>query len=455
MRTHPISFILLLICATLSAQNIKEIGPSNGLSKADVHFEGVNPENGACVPPALRSEMMQELKDQVKSLSKAGKLLSERGMLKSVQGLEWPLRSNNYDECGYFSVFQYFDHDESYGSVQDWNCGTITYDVPGYNHAGTDYGITPFAWNMMNDNSVEVIAAAGGQILQKQDGNFDMECNASNTSWNYLIIQHADGTFTMYGHMKSGSLTSLNVGDQINTGDYIGLVGSSGASTGPHLHFEVLDENYQSMDPYAGPCNNQGNGSMWANQHDYHEKGINRVMTHSAPPDSNSCPSLETINEQTYFQAGSQLYLGGYLRHAVAGDTYTVSLLRPDGSTYWSTNHSPSSFYASYMFYYSMYIPHFEQEGEWSLTLQADYGDFCSSVFTVGDCPMDLDLYQPVPSSVGVVKEEAANSISSTAVINMNADVTYDAGDLIHLNPGFEVIEGASFKAYIDGCGGQ
>lgn len=455
MRTTFILTCLILTCSILTAQNVTEMGIKKELTKNDVHFEGHNHQGGVCVPPELRSQIEIDVKSQVEKLSAEGKLLSNNVMLKNMGALEWPLRANNYNHCGYFSVFQYFDHNPAFGAVQDWNCGTLTYDVPGYNHSGTDIGIAPFPWNMMQDENVEVIAAAGGQIIQKGDGNFDMECTASNLNWNYIVIQHSDGSYAMYGHMKNGSLTSLEVGDQINTGDYIGLVGSSGASTGPHLHFEILDSNFDSYDPYAGPCNSQGSSSMWANQHDYYHKGINRVMTHSAPPNSNTCPSLETKNEQTHFEPGSSVYLGVYLRHALNTDTYTLNLIRPDGTSYWSNTHTPSTFYASYMFYQSMYIPAFEQQGQWTLSVNSDYGDSCATTFTVSDCETDLNLSGPIAAGLGQIKEEAANVISSTAVINTQADVIYDAGQRVDLNAGFEVKQGALFEAYIDGCGGQ
>ena len=60
---------------------------------------------------------------------------------------------------------------------------------------------------------------------------------------NHVIIQHSDGNFTLYGHMYQNSIT-VKSGDTVGKGQVIGKVGSSGSSTGPHLHFEVrLAEN--------------------------------------------------------------------------------------------------------------------------------------------------------------------------------------------------------------------
>ena len=460
MRILSTLTILFLTSFIISAQNVKEIKPVQtefSDKEVEVHFEGFTPQPVACVPTALRTKMLKGVEKEIASLRKKGKLsIDKNPSLKNAGSFQWPLRaSDDYDDCGYYSVFQYFDHNPTFGAVQDWNCGGITYDVPGYNHSGIDIGIAPFAWNMMNDNSVEVIAIADGQIIQKGDGFFDMECSASTLDWNFLIVQHPDGTFAMYGHMKSGTVTSLEVGDQISTGDYIGIVGSSGASTGPHLHLEILDQTFASIDPYAGPCNNQISSSLWADQHDYHDRGVNSVRTHSAPPNNNTCPSLETTNEQVVFEPGSQVYLGSYIRHAIPTDTYTVTMKRPDGSVFWTTNHTPNNFFASYMFYFSLFVPSSEQTGQWTLDLQSSYGDACSSAFIIGNCDSDLTLSLPVVPTGAQVKQEAANSIISTAVIGEQSDVVYDAGNCVELQPGFEVKQSALFEAFLDGCGGQ
>ena len=53
---------------------------------------------------------------------------------------------------------------------------------------------------------------------------------------NYTCINHGNGIATCYGHQ---SVLMVKVGDQVKQGQVIGLVGSTGYSTGPHLHFEV------------------------------------------------------------------------------------------------------------------------------------------------------------------------------------------------------------------------
>ena len=155
-----------------------------------------------------------------------------------------------------WSISNYVDHNSAYpNQLQDYNCGTKTYDTSsGYNHQGIDIFTWPFTWKMVDDNSVEIIAAAPGQIIAKGDGQFDRSCGFNNNPWNAVYVRHGDGSVAWYGHMKNGSLTTKNVGDFVNLGEYLGIVGSSGNSTGPHLHFEVYqNDTYTNLiDPYTG-----------------------------------------------------------------------------------------------------------------------------------------------------------------------------------------------------------
>ena len=54
---------------------------------------------------------------------------------------------------------------------------------------------------------------------------------------NRIIVRHDNGVKTMYAHLSS---TSVNVGDKVTRGQRIGAVGTTGNSSGPHLHFEVI-----------------------------------------------------------------------------------------------------------------------------------------------------------------------------------------------------------------------
>lgn len=75
-----------------------------------------------------------------------------------------------------------------------------------------------------------VIAAASGEVLVSREGGW----NGGYGS--YIVIEHSNGTQTLYAH---NSENIVSVGDWVEQGQVIGYVGSTGKSTGPHVHFEV------------------------------------------------------------------------------------------------------------------------------------------------------------------------------------------------------------------------
>ena len=73
--------------------------------------------------------------------------------------------------------------------------------------------------------------------------------NCDDGYGNYIKIAHGDGSETIYAHMKYGSIPSSIVeGAEVLQGQQIGEVGSTGCSTGPHLHYEI-HINGSSVDP--------------------------------------------------------------------------------------------------------------------------------------------------------------------------------------------------------------
>ena len=95
---------------------------------------------------------------------------------------------------------------------------------------------------------VDFGAAAGTPILAAGDGTIDFIGRNSGYG-NYVRIRHNDTYKTAYAHMQ-GFANGLGQGSRVRQGQVIGYVGSTGMSTGPHLHYEVMvqDEQINPLD---------------------------------------------------------------------------------------------------------------------------------------------------------------------------------------------------------------
>ncbi len=98
-------------------------------------------------------------------------------------------------------------------------------------------------------SGIDIAAPGGTDILASADG-IVIAAQWVNGYGNYVIIDHGTGDkgktiWTLYAHMSK--ITASN-GDHVKAGDKIGEVGSTGRSTGNHLHFEVR-ENQVAVDP--------------------------------------------------------------------------------------------------------------------------------------------------------------------------------------------------------------
>ena len=89
------------------------------------------------------------------------------------------------------------------------------------NHKGVDIGRVGY--------TSEIYAAKAGTVIVSQ---------YSSSYGNYVVVSHGSGNTTLYAHMSS---RKVSVGAYVNQGDVLGITGSTGHSTGPHLHFEITE----------------------------------------------------------------------------------------------------------------------------------------------------------------------------------------------------------------------
>jgi len=161
----------------------------------------------------------------------------------------WPTTYGAY-------VSAYFDN----GGTTDWQCGGRSYS----GHKGTDIAGEP--------RNTPVYAGSAGAVIRRYDGFSDGYWG----NWdgggfgNHVALYHSDGHTTIYGHLNAWSgLPDLY--EEIECLDAIGGIGTSGNSTGLHLHFEVrvgTDGVYyysgSADDPFTGACS--GPVSHWVDQ---------------------------------------------------------------------------------------------------------------------------------------------------------------------------------------------
>lgn len=295
----------------------------------------------------------------------------------------WPLRQEaGFNYNSYYGISNYVDLDPLYPNhVKDWNCGARTYDqASGYNHQGVDIFLWPFSQQMQERKQVAIIAAADGVIIGKDDGNPDHSCALNNVAWNAVYIGNSDGTICWYGHMKTGSQTTKAVGQSVTAGEFLGYVGSSGNSTGPHLHFETHTGQGAILDPFSGPCN--PGQSLWANQKPYLEPTINTLMTHDHAPVFPVCPQLETINAKDVFHTGDTLFVAAYYHDQNPASPSTYTIYRPDNSVDQTWTHTAPQYYDASYWYWSKKIDDSWAAGNWRFVVSYE-GHTENHTFTV------------------------------------------------------------------------
>ena len=94
----------------------------------------------------------------------------------------------------------------------------------------------PFTGRPGNHTGIDIPASKNTEIYAAKSGVVITSTYNSGGYGNYVVVSHSDGTSTLYAHMNKRNAT---VGQTVSQGDVIGYVGTTGRSTGNHLHFEV------------------------------------------------------------------------------------------------------------------------------------------------------------------------------------------------------------------------
>ena len=124
--------------------------------------------------------------------------------------------------------------------------GTFVWPTPSCTTTSSVYGyrVHPIYGTVKFHAGEDIPASYGAEILAAASGTVTTAGWVSGYG-NYTVIDHGGGTMTAYGHQSS---ILVSVGQHVEQGQVIGYVGSTGNSTGPHLHFEVY-QNGSTVDP--------------------------------------------------------------------------------------------------------------------------------------------------------------------------------------------------------------
>lgn len=129
--------------------------------------------------------------------------------------------------------------------------GAFRWPCPGSTRVTSDYGtrVSPMSGASSNHKGIDIGASAGADIIAAADGTVTA-ASYSSAAGNYVMIDHGGGLYTVYMHASS---LLVSPGQTVSAGDVIAKVGSTGISTGSHLHFGVsLNGSYVSPWSYLG-----------------------------------------------------------------------------------------------------------------------------------------------------------------------------------------------------------
>jgi murein DD-endopeptidase MepM/ murein hydrolase activator NlpD len=466
--------IMVLVCTNIAA--------------AQTRKPQVQQEKGICgITSAYSTFVNKRVIEKIAALKASGKL--PNALSKNVQqvsalatpvSFRFPLADIKHRDFASWRMFNYLDLDPtSIGNdnsntnpneIADYNCGNRCYDY----HSGIDILLEPYYWREKTDQSIWVIAAAPGVIVDKHDGEFDEECapsvsicsNEPDNRGNYVVILHDDGsTASFYMHMVQNSLTNKQEGDRVEAGDYLGVAGSSGCSSGPHLHFEVrtgyidAGQGYEAtgtvVDPFANGTCAVSPSSWWISEPPYNDPAVLTMESHSSDPEdftegADWCDKTLLLYPDNSFTDGQQIYLRTKFRDWLDGSTATFNIYKPDGSlwrSYTRTNPNDNRAFIPTDAIYGFTA--LDPAGTYRYTIT--FGGKTYSHYFTKDCIFSTGLSGAVTGQKGYM---VSYSISSSQTISGSSAnyIKYMADTKVTLNPGFRATAGCKFVANTEGC---
>ncbi len=261
------------------------------------------------------------------------------------QPMIWPLETAPQTEAFWTN---YNDVDPTSG-VSDFLEGSATHN----GHNAIDAGPVNFVGQ---DQGVEVYAALDGVVASINDGEFDRQTSFNASPANYVILDHGGGWESWYWHLRRDSV-QVDIGQVVAQGDRLGLVGSSGSSTGAHIHFELR---YRGLpvETHFDPA------TYWESPVEY--VGENVYLIESGITNYNPGTHFwEGPSDATRFAPASTIYVRGYYSGLRQNDLVQSVLYRPDGALHASRSLTIPQDYSSSGWFQSYNLSSASQLGIW------------------------------------------------------------------------------------------
>ncbi len=411
---YPIALALagtavLIFCLEDAGASVSE--PVGGLGGGGHHDDTSRPQ---CVT----DEQKQSIADLVESYALS---LPPSVQLQGLDTLfnKYTFFPQSGSLWGDLFINNFVDLDAS-GIVRDAFCHDYSYD----GHRGIDIDTVGFA---EQDIGVPVYAAADGTVVIAHDGEYDRNTSWGNQPANYVVVHHGGQHYTHYYHLRNGSV-AVSPGEQVQAGQQIGLMASSGVSTGPHLHFETQMEGHV-IEPFTGNC--RPGSSLWADQPGLSESTyIREFIITDQSLNGWSGPPFDTSRQGTFVQGTRTIYFWINLLNMGPGTQYSIRFIRPDGTT--ALNNGPQSFSGTYRWswWWWYWNVDLNQTGTWHIEYTLSGLPAFRAPFTVVSSAGQIVNRPPVPITVAfdppAISQEAVPICRVTSGI-LFEDPDYDA----------------------------
>jgi hypothetical protein len=331
------------------------------------------------------------------------------------------------------------DNDPLTVDVRDFADNELTFNF----HNGQDISIGTF---QRMDSDFEIYAAASGTVSSTHDGEFDRHSSVPSPApiANHVVVDHGSGWETRYFGLRRDSIPVV-VGQQVQAGDLIGLIGSSGVSTRPDVHFEVRHNN-RPVETLFDPATHYFNPPRYSlDEATLIDSGI-----------TNHYPASHRVERpsdvKVFSQAANQQFRAWFRLSGVnLDDKIEFFAFRPNGSLFSQGEVTALRNFSSGQWSFNRTLPTVPETGTWRVDYRVNGASVGEDFFQVtpdGEPEIRVDDENGViilderytPIDFGVASRSTAAPARTFAVANHGSDVLTFTG--LTLPGGFVMLEG-------------